>query len=304
MIKVAVLLAAFNGETWLEQQIDSILIQKGVQVTLFVSIDPSEDGTESLVKNLSECESRIVLLPITDRFGGAGANFFRLLRDVNFANYDYVALSDQDDIWFPDKIIRAIETISASGSIAYSSNVTAFWDDGRKQLVDKAQKQRQYDFLFEAAGPGCTYVLKRCVVEEFKALLKANSNEVSKIWLHDWFIYAFTRAKGYRWIIDPLPSMAYRQHASNQVGVNTGWRAFLFRAKKVFGGWGISQARLIARLTGVTNDPFCKPWMRPGRSGMLWLALNARRTRRKTSDRFIFAFACMLMAVIGDRSDA
>lgn len=304
MKKVAVLLAAFNGESWLQEQIDSILIQRDVDVTLFVSIDPSEDGTEALVRNLSAGESRIVLLPTIERFGGAGANFFRLLKDVDFAKFDYVALSDQDDIWYTDKLSWAIEMMAAFSSMAYSSNVSAFWGDGREVLIDKAQKQSQFDFLFEAAGPGCTYVLKRGVVEELKVLLIANSEQVSKVWLHDWFIYAFARAKGYRWIIDPRSSMAYRQHASNQVGVNVGWPAVQARAKKIIGGWGVSQARLIARLIGIENQSFCKPWQRPGRLGMLWLALNAFRARRKVSDKIIFAVACLVLAVVGDRSDA
>ncbi|AXS80362.1 glycosyltransferase [Dechloromonas sp. HYN0024] len=303
MKKIAVLLAAFNGELWLHQQIDSILKQESVDLSLFVSLDPSDDGSETLVRNLAASDSRIVLLPIIAPSGGAGANFFRLIRDVDFSGFDSIAFADQDDIWYPDKLSRAIEALSESGAAGYSSNVVAFWDDGRELLVDKAQSQTQFDFLFEAAGPGCTYVLKRSALEQFKALLFAEAAQVRGVTLHDWFVYAFFRAKGYQWIIDPRTSMAYRQHALNQVGVNAGWKAYKARARKMVGGWWMSQARLIARLTGLASEPFCMPWRQPGRMGMLWLVLNSLKARRKASDKFFFAAACFFLAVIGDGSD-
>jgi len=304
MKKIAVLLAAYNGEPWLMEQIDSILSQASVDLVLFVSIDPSRDGSVALVQRLAAAEPRIMLLPIIEPSGGVSANFFRLIRDVDLSKFDYIAFADQDDVWFPDKLSRAIEMLSASKAAGYSSNVTAFWNDGRETLVNKAQKQTRFDFLFEAAGPGCTYVLERRVVEEFKGALLARSNEIRKIWLHDWFVYAFFRAKGYQWVIDSRPSMAYRQHALNQVGVNSGWKALQVRAKQILSGRWISQARLIARLTGLENNLFCKPWGQPGRVGMLWLSINAFSARRKLSDMLLFAAACLLLAVIGDRSDA
>lgn len=44
--------------------------------------------------------------------------------------------------------------------VGYSSNVTAFWPANKRKLVSKAQPQRTSDFMFEAAGPGCTYLLQ------------------------------------------------------------------------------------------------------------------------------------------------
>lgn len=300
--KVAVLLAAYNGISYLPEQLDSILAQNLVRPVIYVSIDPSTDGTGYYIRERAESDERIFVLPVGQRFGGAAKNFFRLICEVDVCGFDYVCFSDQDDIWLPNKLSRAHGILQHTEASCYSSNVLAFWPTGKRILINKAQPQRPWDFLFEAAGPGCTYVLKVEVVERLKELLIAKRIEVAKVGLHDWLVYAFARSRGYRWVIDPQPSMAYRQHASNQVGVNSGWRAYWERAKKVLGGWGISQARLIARLVGLENDPFCKPWRRPGRLGMLWLALNAYRARRKVSDRFVFAAACLLLAVVGDRS--
>ena len=301
--KVAVLLAAYNGSLWLRPQLQSILSQNGVDVHVYVSVDSSNDGTEALVSELARIDHRITVLPFGERFGGAAGNFFRLIREVDISNFDFVSFSDQDDIWYLDKLERAIQSLREVNGDCYSSNVLAFWDDGRERLIDKAQPLRDWDFLFEAAGPGCTYVIKGAIVDDVKLLLASRSSEMGKVGLHDWFIYALARSKGYRWMIDPQPSMAYRQHHSNQVGINAGWRAYRARASIIFSGWGVAQARLIARLLQLDKDLFCKPWRRPGRIGMVWLALNAYRVRRKVSDRFVFAGACLLLAVVGDRSD-
>ncbi|MEF8701652.1 MAG: glycosyltransferase [Candidatus Accumulibacter sp. UW26] len=301
--RVAVLLAAFNGRPWLKTQIQSILNQNGVDVSIFVSVDSSDDGTEALVLDLARVDPRIMILPLGEHFGGAARNFFRLIREVDVSAFEFVSLADQDDIWYPEKLERAIHTLQLCSHDCYSSNVLAFWEDGRKILIDKAQSQRNWDFFFEAAGPGCTYVLRRAVVEDLKTLIFSRSAEVAKVGLHDWFIYAFARSRGYRWTIDPRATMSYRQHAANQVGINAGWRAYRSRAIKIIAGWGISQARLIARLIGLDNEPFCRPWRQPGRLGMLWLALNADGARRKLSDRLTFAAACIFLAIVGDRSE-
>ena len=95
--KIAVCLAAFNGVRWLAEQLDSILAQEGVAVTVFVSVDQSSDGTEQWIDARAQVDSRIVVLPHGERFGGAARNFFRLLRDVDFSGFDYVSFADQDD---------------------------------------------------------------------------------------------------------------------------------------------------------------------------------------------------------------
>ena len=56
--------------------------------------------------------------------------------------------------WFKDKLIRAVSAIEENNCNAYSSNVTAFWPDGKEALIDKAQPLRKWDYFFEAAGPG------------------------------------------------------------------------------------------------------------------------------------------------------
>lgn len=294
---VAVFLAAYNGVRWSAEQLDSILNQVDACVTVFVSVDLSTDGTEEWFDQRAATDHRIVLLPHGVKFGGAARNFFRLLNEVDLSSFDYLSFADQDDIWLPAKLSRAHEELLSSGAAAYSSNVTAFWSDGGKAPINKSQPQTRWDFLFEAAGPGCTYVIQIELACAIQDLVKSRWAEVQEICYHDWFVYAFARAKGYKWVIDSVPSMLYRQHESNQVGANAGWHAFLHRVGKVLSGSGLAQSALTARLVGLGDAPFVMRWECGSRSGLVYLALHAAQCRRRVRDKFIFALSCVALIV-------
>lgn len=296
---VAVCLAAFNGLRYLPQQLDSILAQTDVDVTVFVSVDRSTDGTEDWLVRLQAEKNRIVLLPFGERFGGAARNFFRLLREVDFSLFDYVAFADQDDIWLPGKLKRASDRMNACNADGYSSDIVAFWDDGRSLYIKKSYPQRRWDYLFESAGPGCTFVLSRRLALDLQLFLKAHQDQSCDVGLHDWFTYAFARCRHYSWVIDEYAGLMYRQHAENQVGVNAGLSALLWRARQVLNGWGLSQARLIARLIGADAQPCVRQWFVGGRWATWVLALQAWQCRRKPVDRLWFALSCLALVVIG-----
>lgn len=297
---VAVCLAAFNGKRWLPEQLASVLAQTGVSITVFVSVDRSSDNTEAWFDQLALTDSRVISLAHGESFGAASRNFFRMMREIDFSEFDYISFADQDDIWFPDKLLRAHQVLSASGADAYSSNVIAFWTNDRRVFVQKSQQQVQWDFLFEAAGPGCTYVLKKELGGAIQRVLNERWSEAKNIGLHDWFFYAFARANGYRWVIDDGAKMLYRQHESNQVGINSGVKAFVKRACKVMSGWGFSQSALIAVLIGLGDDPFVKLWSDGSRMGILKLALHSCKCRRRRRDKLLFALSCIAFGLAGN----
>ncbi len=240
---IAILLASYNGKKWIKEQIDSILNQKEVNLSIFVSDDFSTDNTLEYLKELYKEEKRLFFLESKEKFGGAAKNFYRLINDVDFTNFDYVALADQDDIWFEDKLIRAINVIKDKNVSGYSGNVLAFWENGEEKLINKAQKQIKFDYLFEAAGPGCTYVLTLNLALEFQKFLKANFEKVNEILSHDWLIYAFSRVCDYKWHIDNIPKIKYRQHQKNQVGANYGVNAIFKRTCLIFSSWYRSETK-------------------------------------------------------------
>ncbi|WP_199919619.1 glycosyltransferase [Aliarcobacter skirrowii] len=235
--KIAVLLATYNGINYIKEQIESILNQIDVEVTIFISDDLSTDRTIEYLQDIYKDFKNIVYLPSGSKFGGAGKNFFRLLRDVDFSSFDFISFVDQDDIWYEDKLICAVKTIEEKQIDAYSSNVLAFWEDGKEMIINKSDFQTKYDYIFEAAGPGCTYVLKKDLAQKLKEFIQENWENINKVELHDWFIYAFSRENNYKWYIDKNPTMRYRQHNSNQVGANDGLKAKMKRLKKVFSSW-------------------------------------------------------------------
>jgi rhamnosyltransferase len=296
--KIVVCIAAYNGMRWLPEQVKTILGQVDVDITVLVSVDLSTDGTIEYFRELTSKNKKIILLPYGVRYGSAAQNFFRLLVDVDLLGFDYVAFADQDDLWCEDKLKRAVLMLEDCQADGYSSNVIAFWEGGRRMKITKSQSQRKWDFLFESAGPGCTYVMRSNLIRRVKDCIKLNHKQMHDIGLHDWFVYAFARANGFKWIIDSYSGLFYRQHSNNEVGVNWGLRAYLFRFKKVLSGWGLRQSYLIARLIGLRENPFITRWSDMKGVGLIWLAFQARQCRRRFRDQILFSISCLSLAIL------
>ncbi|MDY7065253.1 hypothetical protein PsexTeo8_16810 [Pseudomonas extremaustralis] len=296
--RVLVLLAAYNGMGWIAEQVDSILAQAGVSVSILISVDQSNDGTEAWVDALCQRDSRVKCLAHGQKFGGAARNFFRLVNESPTEDFDFFSFADQDDIWLPSKLSMAAQILQSVGADGYSGNVTAFWPDGRESVIVKSQRQVDYDHLFEAAGPGCTYVFSRHLFLALQRHISQHFSDVQGVTLHDWYCYAYSRAHGFKWFIDDEPYMRYRQHGDNQVGVNSGSKAFRKRIAHVFDGWWLNQAALIARLVGMSSDPFVGRWIGLGRFDLLRLACSARNCRRRVRDKIVFGAFCLVLAVV------
>jgi rhamnosyltransferase len=286
--KIAVLLAAYNGMEWIEEQAESVLNQQGIDIDIYISVDLSNDGTYKWCQGLVKNNSHIKVLPYGERFGGAAKNFFRLIRDVDFSAYDYIALADQDDVWLPNKLIHAVETIKSKKVCALSSDVVAFFQDGRELLIKKSNPQKKFDHFFESAGPGCTYVIESKALQQFKKFLTLNWDEVSNIVFHDWIIYAYFREHSLDWHIDAKPLIRYRRHESNVIGPNSGFNAYKKRFFMVKSNWYREEVESIRALV----DPDKQSDLRLDR---LFLIKNCWQLRRYPKD----AVALLFMLVIG-----
>lgn len=285
-----ILLATYNGECWLLEQLESIGFQEVLDIKLLVSDDDSKDATLQI---LDAKNPRCNFLP-SIKIGSAAQNFFRLLREVDLSSIRYVALSDQDDIWDKNKLSSAIEMLKKTGANAYSSNVTAFWADGKSKLINKSQPQREFDYMFESAGPGCTFVLTQELVLHLQNFLIQNHQACKDVELHDWFIYAFARSNGYKWVIDKQPHMQYRQHEKNVVGANVGLKAKLTRWKKLRAGWLHTQAILLADIIGYSDSWVIKRLKRNNFIDKLVLIINISKFRRKFIDRLALALSFLV----------
>jgi rhamnosyltransferase len=297
MTKVAVLLAAYNGEKWITEQILTILSQKNVNLHIHVSIDLSTDNTYAIVAALAQKYPEIIILPYGQRFGGAAPNFYHLLLTVPVGKYEYIAFSDQDDIWLENKLERAIFVLRDKNVSGYSSNVTAFWENGKKKLIKKDYPQSKHDYMFESPGPGCTFVLKRELVLSIREYFKLYPCIGYLDW-HDWVVYAYARANNYKWVIDAFSSIMYRQHSNNQLGVNAGIKAFINRMRSIISGHGINQSIKIIKFLHLENNRFVTTWLKSDMVNYALLAIQSNKCRRKTTDKIFFFFACIMMSII------
>ena len=294
-IKSLVLLAAYNGEQFISQQLQTVLNQTYKPYKILINIDQSDDKTESIVQGFAKKNPEIQILNLNKRFGSAAANFINLIINVDLTNIDYIALADQDDIWKEDKLEKAIQKLE-QGFDGYSSNVQAFWEDGQKKIIKKNQPQQKFDHLFESAGPGCTFVLTKELALKLQQFLKnGRFNQLDNY--HDWLIYAFARTHGFKWYIDSYPGVDYRQHSLNVFGANVGIKAFISRTNRVLAGEGFDFAFQLMKELKV-QDPFIQSLFPISRLNFLKLALKAKCCRRRFLDQIYFFFACILLAII------
>jgi rhamnosyltransferase len=220
MKNVLVVLATFNGEKYIEEQIRTILNQVNVNVSILVYDDMSNDNTVNIIKQLSD--TRITVFQNSINSGSPAKNFLNALMNLEdslIEKYNYISLSDQDDIWFDSKLSEAIKKIEIENSTLYASNLI-IWDDSTnsKQILKKDFNQTKYDFLFEGASAGCTYVFTSLFLLEFRKFTSGVNLERWKFLSHDWLIYFCARLLNKRVIIDNNSYIFYRIHQSNVHG--------------------------------------------------------------------------------------
>lgn len=294
--KVCVLLAAYNGAKYIKEQLDSILTQENVDVDIYISLDLSTDSSIDIINNYVNSNSNVYFLEYGCRYGSAGQNFFRLLMDVDFSKYDYVSFSDQDDIWLPNKLSHAIEIIKLHNVDAVSSNVLAFWEDGREKLIKKDNPQVEFDYIFESSGPGCSFVLNKELSIAIQKSLIDKKSTVNKLWLHDWYCYSFSRSNNYKWCIDSEALMLYRQHENNEVGANNGFLSIFNRLKTVLSGNAFKKVLIQADFIGLN----CKPIILLKENtfiSLVKLAMIASKCRRSKVDKIAFFIMILILSV-------
>jgi rhamnosyltransferase len=248
--RVAVLMATYNGEKYLQQQIDSILAQKKIAVSLFIRDDHSTDQTRSIIESYQRSGANVFLLEQKPVQLNVTRNFFSIVRDIDLAAIDYIAYSDQDDIWLDDKMHAAITAIIENKVSCYASNLLRGDAEGRiiKQssllsrltqylLNYKSNNQLRWDHYFEAASAGCSLVLNKEAAIYFQQRLNTIYEQIPTDASHDWSTYAITRIGEYQWYVDGNAYIIYRQHSSNAYGTNNGTKGIsklidLFRS-----GW-------------------------------------------------------------------
>lgn len=209
MAKVCVLLSTYNGEKYLEAQLQSLVRQKGVDLDIIIRDDGSTDSTIEILKQWERTGK--VRWYAGDNLGWA-MSFIHLL--LNSPDYDYYAFCDQDDIWQEDKLHRALEYLkdSQESPCCYFSNLT-YWKEGmpmRKVFPDELYFDK-YTCLVQCFAYGCTMVFNKPLVDIIK------KNPPHSVSAHDFWVYQTAVLTGTVYY-DPNSYILYRQHGNNQEG--------------------------------------------------------------------------------------
>lgn len=235
-VNIGVALTVLNGEDWLVEQIESILSQANIAVTIYISMEPSHDNSESIVRRYVRDKTNVVFLPVIQSSGSAAMNFFRIIKEVDLSKHEYFAFGDQDDIWMFSKLERAVNEIEKNEAVAYSSNLFAF-SEKKTFLVKKSDPQKELDYLFQGASAGCTYVLQAKAMQFVKDKILSNYDSLPERPSHDWLIYAICRSHGLSWCFDDQSHIFYRQHDANVRGANISIADYFTRLKVSRNGW-------------------------------------------------------------------
>lgn len=217
--EIAILLATYNGEKYLAEQLDSLLNQSFHNWCLYVHDDGSKDRTVSILKEYAARYPDKIILIDAPSTGGAKNNFLFLL---NIVDAPYFMFCDQDDVWLPEKIEKTYRWMKA---VEQDKPALVFTD---LQVVDQdgkviaprmseyqklnMKKNRVEDFLTENVVTGCTVMINRQLAD-----LARKASDPSRIIMHDWWFAIVAARFGVISCLDE-PLILYRQHGINTIG--------------------------------------------------------------------------------------
>ena len=278
--KTAILLATYNGEKYIREQIDSILAQTDTDWVLYIHDDGSKDQTMEVVKEYADKYPEQIIVVGGAPTGGAKSNFFYLFHQVEAPFY---MCCDQDDVWLPEKIeitrkemenlIRGDEDKPA---LVFTELCVV---DGELNVI--AENMRDYQgldcknvrlnrALIQNVVTGCTMMVNRVLRDELTKI-----TEYTDVLMHDWWATLVAERFGKVSFIEQ-PTILYRQHGNNGVGASNA-NSLLYQMKRMLEGEEIKkslvntrkQARLFADIYKEEEDSLVKQYADLGNKGKL-----------------------------------
>ena len=248
---VAVLLCSYQGERHLAEQLDSIAAQTHRGWTLWVSDDRSTDGTLAILEQYRSRWGSDRLSILTGPARGFAANFRSLTCHAEI-DADGYAWCDQDDVWEPEKLERALAWLQSvpAGTPALYGSRTLLTDEENRAIGMSPLFTRPPCFqnaLVQSIAGGNTMVFNRATRD---LLIRANSE--GEAVAPDWLAYLLVSSCGGQVRYDPWPSVRYRQHDENLSGSNVSLRGRWQRMRMLLGGqfkgWVDANVTLLERV--------------------------------------------------------
>lgn len=220
---IEILLASYNGERYIREQIMSIIGQSYTDWHLTVCDDCSKDKTAEIVKSLAEeYPDKISFKVNSANSGSASGNFYSMLLEA--AGSRYVMLCDQDDVWAEDKI-KITKLAMDKMEERYGKNTPILIHSDLRVVDEKldeispsmfyTQNLRGSEISF--ANQLCQNSVTGCTVMINRALLGFVKKKPEHMIMHDWWLALIATAFGHIGFIN-TPLISYRQHFSNQEG--------------------------------------------------------------------------------------
>lgn len=226
---IDILLATYNGEKFLEEQLNSIFNQSFQDFTLLIRDDGSTDSTMSILQNYQQKHPHQVTF-ITDKLGNLGSSKSFLVLLENSTN-DYIMLCDQDDIWEKNKIALIMTKMDELEQVYHSITPLLVFSD--MIVVDKNLNILNASFWkLQKLNPDIAFDWKKLLAQNVITGCTIMINRAAK---RVSFPYVFEEMQHDHWIgvnvakygqIDYIqtPTLLYRQHDSNVEGAhNFGW---------------------------------------------------------------------------------
>lgn len=227
MKKILVIMATYNGEKYLEEQLNSILQQKNVCVDILVRDDGSSDSTVTILNRYRENGK---LEWYTGEHLNVANGFFDLMLKAKQKESDYIAFSDQDDVWDIDKLTVAVDKLDK-----FDQNVPNLYYCGQNLVdeelrpiaVHELNKNRTLKTRFIMSDfAGCTGVFNRALLDA------VTSYKPNYMLMHDTWILKICIALGGNVVVDSHAHMQYRQHGGNTVGLGRSIPAYMKQVKQ------------------------------------------------------------------------
>ncbi|MGX9353383.1 glycosyltransferase (plasmid) [Shimia sp. W99] len=235
--EVVILLALYRSARHLRAQLDSYVEQSHATWRLIVSDDsPEDDGSGAILEAFAKKHPERLMEMLIGPKQGFAQNFLSLLAAVP-PNVPLVALSDQDDVWFPDKLARGAAALAEipPGVPALYCASSVVCEEDLTPLGPSDSFSRPATFhnaLVQSIGGGNTMMLNRAALD----LVVVAAREAGEIVAHDWWLYQVITGCGGCVLRDPDPVLFYRQHAHNVIGANLSNKAQLERLRQLLKG--------------------------------------------------------------------
>ncbi|WP_421684425.1 glycosyltransferase family 2 protein [Stutzerimonas urumqiensis] len=220
---------------YLRQQLDSLIAQTFSDWAIYASDDGSVDETREILLAYQRQLGKNRMVIFDGPQQGFAKNFMSLIKNATIIS-DYYAFSDQDDVWFPDKLERSLAHLKDSPAdvpAMFCSRTRLIDADGHiigfSPLFKKKPSFR--NALVQSLAGANTMLLNQVA----KALL-AQTHDDAHIVSHDWLTYLLVSGSDGKVVYDPLPTLDYRQHGANLIGSNSGLADRWVRVRKMFAG--------------------------------------------------------------------